>query len=167
MGNAERGIAEIVGGLGGAVLVARFGLAEIMFPLTPALSPRERENVWLRFWGAGGARKLGGRDARGTRRRGRPRHIRRKELEEMGGVIKKEPVAMAALFPFGKVLFGDRAVFEVGGDDGFDFGERVKPGENRLLGLVIMETKVELFADGVREAGDFAVASCRVHNILF
>jgi hypothetical protein len=44
-------------------------------------------------------------------------------LEELGGVVLEEPVAVAALFPFGEVLFGDGAAVEFGGEDGFDFGE--------------------------------------------
>ena len=87
------------------------------------------------------------------------------ELEELGGVVLEEPVAEAALFPFGEVLFGDGATFEVGGEDGFDFRERVEPGENRFLRLVVVETEVELVAYGVRDTGDFADASCSVHMI--
>jgi hypothetical protein len=86
-------------------------------------------------------------------------------LEELGGVVKEEPIAVAALFPFGEVLFGDRVVFEVGGEDGFDFGERVEPGEDRFGGNAVVEFEVELFADGMREARDFADARCSVHNI--
>jgi hypothetical protein len=88
-----------------------------------------------------------------------------KELEELGGLILEKPVAEAAMFPFGEVLFGDGAVVEVGGEEGFDFGKGVEPRENRFLGLVIMETEVELFADGMRETRDFADTSCSIHNL--
>jgi len=88
-----------------------------------------------------------------------------RELEELGGVILEEPIAEAALFPFGKVLFGDGAVVEVGGEDGIGFGERVEPRENDFVRLVIVETEVELFAELMRETGDFADTSCSVHMI--
>lgn len=80
------------------------------------------------------------------------------ELEELGGLVLEEPIAEAALFPFGEVLFGDGAVVEIDSEDGFDFGERVEPGEDRFGGEVVVEFEVELFADGVREASDFADA---------
>jgi hypothetical protein len=86
-------------------------------------------------------------------------------LEEVGSVVLEEPVTEAALFPFGEVLFGDGAVVEVCGEDGFDFGERVKPGENGFGRKGIVELEVELFAEIVRETSDFADASCSVHNI--
>jgi hypothetical protein len=79
-------------------------------------------------------------------------------LEELGGLILEEPVAVAALFPFGKVLFGDGTVFEVSGEDGFDVGERVEPGEDGFGGNTVVEFEVELFADGVGEARDFSDA---------
>jgi hypothetical protein len=99
--------------------------------------------------------------------RGRPRYVGGEKLEELGGVVLEEPVAVAALFPFGEVLFGDGAAVEFGGEDGFDFGERVEPGEDGFGGDTVVEFEVELFADGVGEAGDFADARCSVHNILF
>jgi hypothetical protein len=86
--------------------------------------------------------------------------------QEVGSVVLKEPVAVAALFPIGKVLFGDGVVVEVG-EDGFDFGEGVEPGENFFGGLVVEEFEVELFADGVREASDFADARDIFHNVHF
>src|SRR5262245_46628090 len=85
--------------------------------------------------------------------------------EELGGVVLEEPVAEAALFPFGKVLFGDGTVIEVGSKDGFDFGERVEPWENGFVGLVIVKTEVELLAELMGETCDFADTSCSVHMI--
>src|SRR5712672_630148 len=67
------------------------------------------------------------------------------ELEELGGVVLEEPVAEAALFPFGEVLFGDGAAVEVGREDGFDFGEGVEPRKDGFVGLMVVETEVELF----------------------
>jgi len=89
------------------------------------------------------------------------------ELEELGGVVLEEPVAEAALFPFGEVLFGDGAAVEVGREDGFDFRKGVEPRKDGFVRLMVVETEVELFAEGVRETGDFADTSCSVHNILF
>jgi hypothetical protein len=89
------------------------------------------------------------------------------ELEELGGVVLEEPVAEAALFPFGEVLFGDGTAVEFSREDGFDFGEGVEPGQDRFVRLMVVKTEVELFAEVVRETGDFADASCSVHNILF
>ena len=87
------------------------------------------------------------------------------ELKELGGVVLEEPVAEAALFPFGEVLLGDGAAFEFGGEDGFDFGQGVEPGEDGFVGLVVVETEVELLAELMRETRDFADTSCRVHKI--
>ena len=77
----------------------------------------------------------------------------------------EEPIAEAALFPFGEVLFGDGTVIEIDSEDGFDFGERVEPGEDGFGGEAVVEFEIELFAEGMREASDFADASDSVHNI--
>jgi hypothetical protein len=89
------------------------------------------------------------------------------ELEEVSSVVLQEPVAVAAMFPFGEVLFVDGAVVEVGREYGFDFGEGVEPGKDGPGGETIVEFEVELFSDGVGKTSDFADASCSVHNILF
>jgi hypothetical protein len=174
MRNAECRIAEIVGGLVGVVLIVGLGLAEMSFPLTPsfvkstmegrpALFLAEREDVWLcsvLVMSSGGFKAFGliGGD-RGRGRRGRD------ESEEVGGVVLEEPVAEAALFPFGEVLFVDGAAVEFSGEDGFSFRQGVEPGEDGFVRLVVVKTEVELFADGVREASDFADTSGSVHNI--
>jgi hypothetical protein len=62
-------------------------------------------------------------------------------------------------------LFGDGVVVEVGSEDDFDFGERVEPGEDELVRLVVVETEVELLAELMRETRDFADTSCCVHMI--
>ena len=77
-------------------------------------------------------------------------------MEELGGVVLEEPIAEAALFPFGEVLFGDGAVVEVGGEDGFDFGEGVEPREEGFAILALFEALVELVLDGMRQTGDFS-----------
>jgi hypothetical protein len=164
MRSAECGIVRIVACRGCIVLIVRFGLAEISFPLTPALSLGERENVWLgsvlvvlcrRFEGS---RTLRGRGVRLVTSAA----TGLEELEEVSGVVLEEPIAVAALFPIGEVLFGDRMVVGFS-EDGFGFGEGVEPGEDGFGGEVVVEFEVELFADGVREASDFTDA----RNVVF
>ena len=77
----------------------------------------------------------------------------------------EQPVAVAALFPFGEVLFSDGAIVEVGSEDDFDFGERVEPGEDGFGGEAVVEFEVELLADGVRQATDFADMRSGIHNV--
>jgi hypothetical protein len=91
--------------------------------------------------------------------------IRVSELQELGGLVLEEPVAEAAVFPFGKVLFGDGAIVEIGGEDRFDFRERVEPGKDGFGGNTVVEFEVELFAEVVRETSDFADARSSVHSI--
>ena len=68
------------------------------------------------------------------------------------------PVAVAASFPFAEVLGFDGSSFEVGVEDGFDFGEFVEVFGDGDGGLAGIEAAVDLVADGAREFGDFAVA---------
>jgi hypothetical protein len=82
-------------------------------------------------------------------------------LEAVGDFLGFElgaPVAIAALFPFGEVLLGDGFGFEVLLEDGFRFGEGIEPADEIFLGIAFVEAVVEFFADGAREAGDFASA---------
>jgi hypothetical protein len=44
-------------------------------------------------------------------------------------------------------------------------GEPVEPGEDGFAGDAVVEFEVEVFADGMREARDFADAGNSVHNI--
>src|SRR5438552_17439832 len=71
-------------------------------------------------------------------------------LDEFEGVLADDPIAEAALFPFGEVLFGDRAGIELSDEEGFDFGEMIEPGQDRLGLVVVLETAVELIAEVVR-----------------
>jgi hypothetical protein len=86
------------------------------------------------------------------------------ELKEVGGLEEEEPVAEAAAFPVGEVLFGDGTIVEVGGEDGFGLREPVEPGEDEFGGDIVVELEVKFFADGVGKASDFAEASS-VHRI--
>lgn len=87
------------------------------------------------------------------------------------GVLANEPVAEASATPVGKVLFGDWAAGEFGGEDGFDFREFVEPFDQGLASFAVAEATVKLFADFVGEAGDFALAQLGdvrlFHNFSF
>ena len=83
--------------------------------------------------------------------------------EEIECLLAGEPFAEAALPPFGEVLFKERTAVEVFGEDGAGFGQGVEPVENFMGGMAVAEALIELFADGVREAGDFSIA----HKIKF
>jgi len=56
------------------------------------------------------------------------------ELKELGGVVLEEPVAEAALFPFGEVLFGYGAAVEVGREDALTSGRELSQGRIVLCG---------------------------------
>jgi len=79
-------------------------------------------------------------------------------LDELEGVLADGPIAEAAFSPFGEVLFGDGAGIELGGEEGFDFGEAVEPGEDGFGGSVLVQSLIELVTDGAREASDFTGA---------
>ena len=81
--------------------------------------------------------------------------------EEGEGVLAEEPVAVATEAPLGEVCGGDGAAVEVGGEEGLDFGEGIEPVEEGWGQFAVVEAVVELFADGVGEAGDFAGAGHR------
>ena len=75
--------------------------------------------------------------------------------EELSADLPREEAAGA---PFAEVLFADGVAAKLGGEDGLNLGEGVEPGEQGLAKLGVGEAVVELFAEGEREAGDFAVA---------
>ena len=83
------------------------------------------------------------------------------ELEQVVAIL---PVFEAALFPFGEILFGDGAAEEFLVKDGLDLGKRIEPKEEGLSGLVVFEAAIELVADGMREASDFAGAGVCVRG---
>jgi len=76
-----------------------------------------------------------------------------------------QPIEVAALAPFGKVLGADGPAGELVGDDFLDFGELVEPGDEGRAQFAVFKALVELFADGFGEAGDFAGAS--FHGFVF
>lgn len=67
-----------------------------------------------------------------------------------------KPTLVAALTPVGHVLFGDGLALEFGGEDFFDDGEFVEPGEDFGVALTIEDAPVDLFAEVAGEAGDLA-----------
>jgi hypothetical protein len=77
-------------------------------------------------------------------------------LEEFERDLFGEPVLEAGGAPVGEVLGGDGGGGEFGIEDYFDGGKPVEPGEEVGSGLMIADTAVELFAEGVRETGNFA-----------
>ena len=87
------------------------------------------------------------------------------EVEVFGGVeqlgsgfasfLAPEPILVAGLFPVGKVLFGDRAVVELVGEDFLDVGLVVEPLDDFDAGLVVFDAETELVANGFGEAGYF------------
>ena len=85
---------------------------------------------------------------------------------EFAGVFEEflggEPVEKAAVVPFGEVLGADGDAVEVFGEDGLDFREGVEPLDEVHAGFAVVEALVELVAEVVREAGDFAGAFHRL-----
>jgi hypothetical protein len=80
-------------------------------------------------------------------------------VDEFEGIAADEPVAEAAFFPGEEVLPVDGLGGEFGSEEGFDFGQVVEPGKDGFGGVAVKEALVELFAKGVRKAGDFSVAA--------
>jgi hypothetical protein len=77
-------------------------------------------------------------------------------------VLAHLPVAEAMLGPFVEVLFRDGFGTELRAEEGLDLGEGIEPGAEVVLGFAFVEAAVELVADGLGEASDFAV-----HNFSF
>ena len=84
------------------------------------------------------------------------------ELLDLGeAFLALKPMLVAGHAPVGKVLRRNGFAVELGGQDFFDGLEVVEPGEDDGGGVAIQEALVELFADIVGEAGDFATARGR------
>ncbi len=79
-------------------------------------------------------------------------------FEALGLGVLLGVVAEAALSPGGEVAVGDGLVGEEFVEDLLDLGQFVEPGEDLGAGLAVAEALVELGADGLGEAGDFAGA---------
>ena len=77
-------------------------------------------------------------------------------LEPLEALLLQEPVLVAGTAPVGDVLMGDGVAPEEVGHDGFGFGQTVHPWEDGAAEFAVVEAVVELFAEGVGEAGDLA-----------
>jgi hypothetical protein len=66
------------------------------------------------------------------------------------------PAAEAGGKPVGKVWMLNGRAGKLGGEDFFDGGKGVEPGEDFGGGLAVFEAAIELFAEGFRQAGNFA-----------
>ena len=67
-----------------------------------------------------------------------------------------EPALKAALTPYGQVLFMDGDTIELSAENFFYDGQFVEPREDFGAALAVEEALIELFADVLREASDFA-----------
>ncbi len=79
-------------------------------------------------------------------------------FEPLEALLLQEPVLVAGAAPVGEVLVGDEGSTEEFGHDAFGFGLTVYPWEDGAAEFAVVEAVVELFAEGVGEAGDFADA---------
>jgi hypothetical protein len=77
-------------------------------------------------------------------------------LEAQGGLFLLKPALVASAPPSIEVLAFDGVAAELGGEDFFDGRKAVEPGENVGGGLAVQKAMVELLADFVGKAGDFA-----------
>jgi hypothetical protein len=82
---------------------------------------------------------------------------------ELGGFFEAgeflalfEPVLVTGGAPVVEVLGFDGFAVEVGGEDFFDVGQGVKPGQNLRGGLAIEKAMVKLVAEIIGQAGDLA-----------
>ncbi len=88
-------------------------------------------------------------------------------FDEEEGFLFFEPALEAGGAPVGKVAMGDGLAGELVGEDFLDGGEFVEPGEDEGAGLAVIEAAVELLADGVGKAGNFAdEGTLCIHKIL-
>lgn len=76
----------------------------------------------------------------------------------MGG-----PFAVAALSPFGEVLFVDGPAREIAEHGIPDFGEGIEPDDEPVARVAVEEAAIQEFADFVGETGDFSDPGC-VHR---
>jgi len=74
------------------------------------------------------------------------------------GVLMGNPVTEAAEAPLGKVLFVDGTAGKPACEDGLDFGLFVEPLEDGGGALAVEQAMVDLDANGLGDAGDFADA---------
>ncbi len=83
-------------------------------------------------------------------------------LDEAAGFLVPEPIQVTAVAPFAEVLFTDGAAFELGIEDGLNFGLLVEPIHKGGAGFAVLKAAVQGVADGLGETGDFADAGHRI-----
>ena len=76
--------------------------------------------------------------------------------EEIDGVLAVLPLGKTARAPVGEVLLCNGPAGKVIVDDLPGLGKGVKPVEDGFIILGGFEAPIELFADGMRETGDFS-----------
>jgi hypothetical protein len=76
----------------------------------------------------------------------------------VAGLLVLLPFEKSALPPFAEVLFVNGAAVEVAGERLLHWVLGVEPLDKGGALFAVVEAAVELFADGARQAGDFAVA---------
>jgi hypothetical protein len=86
--------------------------------------------------------------------------------DEIGVGLLAEPVLVAALTPDAEVLLGDGGAVELLGQDGLDLVLGIKPAEEMVGGLAVVEALVDGVTEVAGETGDFTVASWIVHSFL-
>ena len=79
--------------------------------------------------------------------------------------VEDQPFLVAALFPFGEVLFVDPVSVEVGFEDWKDFRVAVEPLDELDGGFSIEEPLIEFLPDVERETCDLTFACS--HNLTF
>ena len=83
-------------------------------------------------------------------------------FDELGGegegLLLAEPVLIAALAPFGEVLFRDLGINEEVCQDGLGDAVLIEPFEDFGAGFAVFEADIDFFAGVFGEAGDFAGA---------
>jgi hypothetical protein len=75
---------------------------------------------------------------------------------EVFGVPMPEPAVIAAVTPVGEVFVIHGNARKLGGEDFFDPGKVIQPGNGLATALAIEKAQVELLAKLLGETGDFA-----------
>jgi len=87
-------------------------------------------------------------------------------LYKCEGPLLLLPLAEAAFFPFGEIDGVDGVAFKVGFENGLGFRQRVEPGKEGFGLVAILEALVELFANEVRQTGDFSGSGHGISGLM-
>ena len=80
-----------------------------------------------------------------------------------GGLLE-EPGRVVALFPFGKVGFGNGTAAKGSGKHGLDLGIGVEPGDDLSAFFAVAQADVGLLTNMMGQPGDFALRG--VHRVI-